>query len=214
MTIGEISGYSIFLALLVGLARIRSIGQPYILIIALFFIASLNELLSYYLMGKHIYTTINNNVYVLIESLLILVFFKKSGLYARHRRIFFYIAGLYLLVWSTENFLFGAITQVGSYFRIVYSFTTALLSISMINKLLDEEKTSLLLHPSFILSCAFILFFTYKLIVEVFWLYGQSSSTSFQIKLYSYVKYINLATNLIFAFALLCIPKRKTYSLL
>ncbi len=153
------------------------------------------------------------NVYVLGEALLVTWFFQKWDLFA-HRRWFYGLRFFFILFWVCENFLFSSPANFNSYFRIVYSFSLVLMSISLINKLIAEENKSVLLHPVFVICIAFIAFFTYKTLVEIFWVYGLNSSDQFQKSVYQIMGVINLFANLLYVLACLWIRRKQEYSLL
>jgi hypothetical protein len=58
-----------------------------------------------------------------------------------------------------------------------------------------------------------VVFFTYAATVESFWIYGISSSGNFASRVYYIMVVINLICNLVFALAMLWIPKRQRFIL-
>lgn len=83
----------------------------------------------------------------------------------------------------------------------------------MINRIIITERKSLIRNPVFIICLAFIIYFTYKVLLEIFWLYGLNSSREFRVEVYNIFKYINLFANLIYALAILWIPRKREYML-
>ena len=84
----------------------------------------------------------------------------------------------------------------------------------MINRLILDERSGLIKNSVFLITIGFIVFFTYKILIEIFWVYGLNASRDFRVEVYRIMTYINLAINLIYALAVLWIPKKREYTLL
>lgn len=207
-TLKDIFNLSILLAALISITRVRVIEKAYVPFFILLWLAAINEILSVILMQTRHNTIVNNNIYVLLESLLILLFFKKT-MQNLKREVFLLLFISIVAVWILENLVFGKIDNIGVYFRIYYSFVVVILSIDHINYLLFNEKGSLMKSPSFLISICFIIFFTYKIIVEAFWIKGLNNSPEFRNSVYTLMVYLNLAVNLVFALVTLWIPRKQ-----
>ena len=81
------------------------------------------------------------------------------------------------------------------------------------NKIIITETKALIKNPAFLTCVAFIIYFTYLALVEIFYIYGLSKDITFSVKMYAIMTAINLFTNLTYAMVILWIP-RKRYSLL
>lgn len=88
------------------------------------------------------------------------------------------------------------------------------MSISLINRIILVEHKKLGKNVLFLICLAFICFFTYALVVEIFTLYGKGVSKEFQVALYRIMSYINVATNIAYAFAISWIPTKQRSILL
>jgi hypothetical protein len=60
----------------------------------------------------------------------------------------------------------------------------------------------------------FIAFFTCKILIEIFWVYGLNSSRDFRVEVYRIMTFINLTVNLIYAITLIWMPAKREYTLL
>ena len=209
----EYASYSIGIASFIGLVRFRKIDQAYYPFIILLWVGSLNELVNTLVINAGYSNAINSNLYILFESMLILWFFKRQHLFQQQPKLVWIFVTLYAAAWLTELSLFS-IRHFISYFTILYSFITVLMSISMINRLLMSERKLVIKHPLFIICVGFILFFTVAVLVETFWAYGLGSSKQFGMQVYRIQSYTNLITNFIFVFAVLWIPRKQVYTLL
>lgn len=202
---------SVFIATIIGWVRFRKTGPgcfPFLLCLTL---ASVNEILSFLLTKAGLYTTINNNIYVLFEALLIIWQFKNWGLFGKYNAFFFLLLAAITITWMLDNFLVTDAWNLNLYFRITCSFIIVLMSIHINNTLIITYRRRLLQNPVFLICTGFIIYFTYKILIEAFWLYGLNKSRDFRISVYLLLTWINLFTNLIYAFAMLWIPKRSQH---
>ncbi|MBS1510347.1 MAG: hypothetical protein JST86_05860 [Bacteroidetes bacterium] len=204
---------SILVPVLFSLLRFHVAGSQFRPFIWCLWLGLFNEVLSY-LLGRYLKTsTVNNNIYVFAESLLLLWQFYRWNLFYRFKNLYLGIAIVFLSEWVVENIFFHKIMLVSSWFRILYSFTLVLLSLLMINKLLLTEKRALLKNAVFLCCAAFVLFYSCKILIEVFWLYGLGVSKAFRVDIFSITDYINVISNLLYAVAILCIPSRQRLTL-
>jgi hypothetical protein len=204
--------YAVAIAAIIGLVRIRVIDRAYYPFILLLWVALLTEITGTIVIRLYRTNAINSNIYVLLESVLILWFFRRLKLFSK--TFFAWLMTIFILAWIAENFIIFSITTFQSYFRVFYSFVIVLLSIHMINKLFSEERRKLIKNPVFLIMITFIVFFTYKTLIEIFYIYGLDASDEFKIQVYRIMPYINLTANLLYAIAVIWIPRKQEYTLL
>lgn len=210
----QLSSLNILLAGVAALTRFTKIERNFLPFFALIWLGCGNELLSVSLIHYGYQTAVNNNVYVLLEALLITYFFRQTRLLIFHRWVYL---GLYIsfgAFWAVENLVIGNLYSISSYFRIFYSLIVVLLSIELVNTLAFEEKKSLLRNPLFLIGIAFIVFYTFKMLVEAFWIYRLTSSLYFLKALFIIVVGLNFIVNFVFFLVVLWIPKRQESILL
>jgi hypothetical protein len=116
-------------------------------------------------------------------------------------------------MWLYENLVQGQIAAVSGFFRFTYSVVIVLLSITRINGVIATSRESMLVNPDFLLCAGFIIYFTYKIVVEAFWLYGLTASANFQLRVYDIMAYINLFINLLYAYAILWMPRKQLFTM-
>ncbi len=206
---------SICIAAIIAWRRFRNIHRAFRPFIYCIWTATANEIIGYSLVPIIHNNLPTGNVYVLVESFLIIWQFKKWGLFARYKKIFPVLLIFLGLAWITENLVFSSINALSSYYRIIYSFIIVLLSISLLNRHIMRQKTMLLKEPVTLICLGFIIFFTYKVLMEAFYVYGAKADQNhtFAIKLYFIFSYINLFCNLIYALAVLWMPAKLRFSL-
>ena len=183
---------------------------PFILLLTAGFVT---ELCSIFLIHAGYSNAIVYNLFILLESMLITYQFYLWQLFKKHPTIFRFTLVLFASVWLTEFIYRSSIVAFHSYFIIISSTVLVFMSIHMMNVLLFKDPKQLYLNPLFIICTSFIFYFTYTIIVEVFWVYGLNKSTVFRVRIYQIFSYINLFTNLLFAYACLWIPKKQPYIL-
>lgn len=150
------------------------------------------------------------NIYVLFEFPLYCWLFYKFAPGRINQLILFLLAGMGIVIWMVETFELRTIRQISGYYRIFYSFVLVLLSINHINRLLVNERKLVLYNAAFIICAGIIIYYSFKILVEVFYEYApKEAATQIFDKI---VPYLNTFLNLIFALAVLCIPKRISFS--
>lgn len=212
-TVIVIISFSILIAGIIAVVKYRQIHSSYYPFLYFVWVGCLNELISFCLVMNGYYTSINSNIYVLAESLLIVYFFRQLALFRRHRMLFICLVTSLSAMWLYENLIQGHITAVTGYFRFTYSAVIVLLSIIRINSVIATARQSMLANPDFLICAGFIIYFTYKIVVEAFWLYGLSASATFQLRVYDIMAYINLFINLLYAYAILWMPRKQPFTM-
>ena len=203
---------TILIAAIIGGVRINRVHPSYYPLLFSFWLASFNELLSIYLAINRVTTILNGNIYVLLESILITWYFKRLGIFKHVPVLFYCILTALGMLWTLETFIFNTIYEMSIYYRIFYSSLIVLMSIHTINGFITKSRGALLKHSSFLVCIGFIIFYTYKVIIEAFFLYGLSS-IRFQIVVFDILVYINVVVNFIYALAALWMPKRQAFTL-
>jgi len=212
-TVRLILSLSIIVAVIISWIRFKQINPTYYPFIFCLSLGLLNEILSYIFSKIFHSNAVNSNIYVLLESFLITWQFYTWKLFNRHRSLYIVILCLLMSTWLVENFILSKINYFSSYFRIVYSFIIVLMSISVLNMLLVRERKTLLKNPMFLICITFIIYYTYRVVVEAFWVYGLNSSREFRLKVYQILLFINVFANLVYALAVLWMPTKQRFTL-
>lgn len=208
-----IFSFSITIAAIIGWIRFKKISPAYYPFIYLIWIGLLNEIISFIVAQHGHPNTLNNNIYALIESLLITWQFREWGLFNRLKSAFLIIVFLLSLAWIVDHFFVSEITSSTFYFRIFYSFIIVLMSINILNRLIVSERKNILKNSIFLICISFVIYYTYYVLVMTFLLYGLGLSYSFMFKIASFLPYTNLLSNLIYAIAILWMPAKQRFTL-
>lgn len=204
--------YSIGLAAIIAIVRFKKIPAKYHPFVLLVWLALLNELLSEYLIYRIRNNAVNSNIYVLFEFLLALWLFDNLGLFHKKRIYYRFCLFLMPVVWLLDCVVLHPINQFGSVYRIIYSFALVLFSIDYINYVFFSEKENILRNAGFLICLAFLLYFSFKGLLEVFYLFRLKSIKGFYRSLLVTLNIVNLVANLIFALAMLWIQKKEPYT--
>ena len=138
-----IVSFSIWIAAVAGLVRIKNSDAAYHPFIILCWTGAINELLSFLLTRSGYSTNANNNIYLLAESLLLLWQFKKWVPEAWMKRYFLLLVSVLLLTWFFEYNTVKSLVQIRYYFRFLYAVVIIFLSMTLMQRLVIEHATGL-----------------------------------------------------------------------
>ena len=202
---------SILIAGIIGIVRFAQIRDIYRPFIYLIWIGCATETLNIFFAYAFHNNLAVGVIYNICESLFLLWFFNKLGIFKNHKTILYLLITFFVLVWLADILLSSRLNQrLTYYFDIVYAFTVVLLSIRAVNDLLFTEK-ELLKNPTFLICMGLIIFFTYQIIQRMFGLYGLKDSTEFRRGIQRIMAIINCLANLIYAVAVLWMRKRQPF---
>jgi len=204
---------SIFVPAVIGGVRILKVDSAFHPFIICLWIGAINELISIYFSQSGNSTHVNNNIYVIIEAILLIWQLKRWGAFDRFHRLYFMLILIFISGWLLENYFLASIHATEPWFRLGYSFIIVLLAIQVVNHLIISERRSLIRNPIFLVTMGCIIYFTYKGLVEVFWINGFNTSPGFLINVYSIMIWINLLVNIIFSFAVLWMPEKLRFTM-
>ncbi|HMT73177.1 MAG TPA: hypothetical protein PKA77_03860 [Chitinophagaceae bacterium] len=208
-----IFSFSISIAAITGWVRFRKMNPAYYPFIYCIWLAFLNEMLSFIFAQTIRDNSVNNNLYALAESLLIVWQFRNWGIFKNKDNLFYTVLAIFTAGWVTDHFILNHLTTFTYHYRIAYSFVTVLFSVNMINTVIVRERKSLLKNPAFLICTAYVINFTYYVMYMTLYLYSSEISWDFLNKLTGIMPYANLLSNLLFALAVLWIPARQRFTL-
>jgi hypothetical protein len=203
------SGYVVGIIGLIKFNQIRDVYRPFIYLI---WIGCVADALSLYFALAYRNNLAVGTVYRLCESLFLLWFFNRLGVFKNHKQLYS-LGGIFIIIWVVDNFFNSRFNvRVTYFFDVIYALSIVLLSISVINQLLFTEK-ELLKNPTFLICAGLIIYFTYKIIERLFGLYGLKSSMDFRRSVQTILLLINCFANLIYALAVVWMRKRQPFTL-
>lgn len=202
--------FSILLPVLIAIVRFKIIGMSYYPFIGAQILGLINELVYDPVAIKFGTSAPSENIHVLLETMMFVWQFKKWNLFT-NKKTYILLQSFITITWFCEIFYHKTLLIFFSFFIILSSFLIILLSINMVNRLLISLNGILFKNPIFLISAGFIIFFTYRIIVEVFWV--SNISGVFADNVYLILSIINFLVNIVYALAVLWIPRKQTFIL-
>ena len=196
-----------------GLAKMHRVEKGYLPFLLLLFVGFINEVVSIYFALRYHNNTVNYNIYLLLEAMLIAWQFQAWKLFQRRPGIYFGLQLTILIAWCTESFFIEDLFSFNRYCLILFAFIIVVLSIYQIAYMIFFETNNLLQHSKFIICVAFVVFFCGQIITESIGLYGLHLSKDFRTHVQTLFEYVNLFSNLLFILAVIWMPTRPRYIL-
>ncbi len=201
--------HSILIAAVIAAIRFKKMDKSFYPFIAFITLSLLNESLSLLLIYKTGSNAFNSNIYVLIEYFIILFQFYKWKNDGPSTYLLFAVLGL--VIWVADNMVIHSLYQNNSIFRIFYSLVILFFAIDATNWVITFSTGSVLKNPIFLISTTFLLFFSCKTFIEIFNVFETRLSIAFYERIWQSFSVINFIANIIYAIAVLCIPKKQEF---
>jgi hypothetical protein len=201
--------HSLVLAAVIGIIRYRFIVKSFRPFLFFIWLGIINESVSLVLILTRHSNAVNSNIYVLLEFAVLLLQFYKWNDNNGPKYLLILLTGT--IVWVTDNILLHALTDNNSLFRIFYSIVIVLFSIDLVNRTIVFEKDPVYKNALFLIGITFIVFYGHKTFLEVFNIFSLPLSNIFYKYIWLTMSFINFIANIIFAIAILCIPKKEEF---
>ncbi|OQP55271.1 hypothetical protein A4D02_02875 [Niastella koreensis] len=154
------------------------------------------------------------NIYSYVDFLLFLWLFSNWGLFNRKKSTVIAIAGAFFIAWVVTNIIFTSfINKANLYFFILYSFALIFFSVSTFNRMVVHERSSIFRNPKFWICLGVIIFYSFFIVYSstgVTFMYVPSKE--FRRGLQAIMVYSNLLVNLLYAVAVIWIPRKKNFT--
>jgi hypothetical protein len=210
-SINILLNHSIVIAAVIAITRFKAIIKSFYPFILFIWLGCINETLSLILIYTTRNNTINSNIYVLLEYGIILFQFYKWNDSPLRKYLFFFLTGI--AVWCADNLIINAVNENNSIFRIFYYFVIAFFNVNQINKIIVYERRSLVSNAQFLICITFLGYYSFKSFVEVSNAFHLALSNLFYRELWMILYFVNFLSNIMYAIAILCIPKKQEFSL-
>lgn len=211
--ISKLISSTILIAVIIGIVRWKKVKKTHHLFIVFVSYSAFNEIIS--LLSAQFFknNAVVNNIYVLVSSIILLFLFKSWWYSKQKNKVFYILTLLLIIVWCWEFLFYTKIWRFSSYFRIFSAFIIVLLSLRTISLLINSNQHSLIKHSTFIICIAFILFFTVKILLEIFYMYGLFTNPIFGGTIYFLIHYVVVPTNILYALAIIRMPLKPKFML-
>jgi hypothetical protein len=215
-TLRFIFSLSIGFAVIIGIVRFRRIDSSYYPFIYNAIVALAVEILNRILTvtGHPVAFILVLNIFSYIDFFLFLWLFHNWGLFNRNKLTFIIIAGVFLILWLLNNILLTGFVKHNLYFFILYAFALIFFSVNTFNKTVVHERSSIFRNPKFWICLGVIIFYSFFVVTVStgISLFMHSVSKAFMAGLQSISVYSNLLVNILYAVAVIWIPRKKNYT--
>lgn len=211
LIIDIIIGYSILIAAGIGILRFSAIAREYYPFLFLLWLGTLNETLSLVFIFTGGSNTINSNIFVLLEYLLIVhqfYYWSSNGI-----KKYMLLAVFGVTLWITDNLVINNISDDNSLFRAFLSFAAVFLGMDQVKRLLIYERDPLYKNSSFIICVGFLFYFGFKAFIESYNMFHPGLSPGLLRHLWIILYIVNGITNLLYALAVLWMPSKIKFTL-
>jgi hypothetical protein len=215
-TLRFILSLSIGFAVIIGIVRFRRIDSAYYPFIYNIIIALLVEILNRILTvrGHPSAFMLLLNIFSYIDFFLFLWLFHNWGLFNRKKSTFIAIAVTFFIIWLLNNILVTGFVKHNLYFFILYSFALIFFSVNTFNKAVVHERSSIFRNPKFWICLGIIIFYSFFIVTVStgLSLFMHNVSVEFRRGLQAISVFSNLLVNLLYAVAVLWIPRKKNFT--
>ena len=202
---------SVLIPAIIGLIRLRNVDESYRIFVIFLWLGFFAEIANRLLIVSIKTNAPSWNIYNVLEFITLMTLFRKWQIWKGREQGYLPFLIFSLLIWIVDVFILGSIYQFNSYFGIYYCFVTVMLAITNLNRQITSEKGDIMRSPQFIICMGITIFFTYRIFVEVSLMPVFSISGDFFHRVFDIQVYVNLLVNLIYAIAILCLPRKRIY---
>lgn len=187
--------------------RLRSRYLPVLILLA---VGVANDLYSVALVFAGKDNTVNGNVYVLIDLLIIVWFFLRL---ACSRRNYFLIgvAAIGILVWIYDNMILHSIDTNNSLYRMTASALIVLMSLEKLSDITLFNGPDKVLRTDVLIVVGLLVYYCFKTFIESFHVFHMRINKSFYVSLWLILATIRIITYILFSLAILWAPKRTEF---
>lgn len=203
---------SIVFAAVLGVIRFRKMDPAYHPFVYYACLSVLVEIIVYILLSNSMTYMVGSvyNLFALAEFYLLVLMFHNWGLLKRKKDYFFIIIGLSYLLFASTLFIRGY-NKINYFAQIVNSFALIFFSISAFNKMILNERNNIFKNAKFWICIGMVIYYTYFILVntEKISFLHLKPSKYFDYKVWQINAYANLLVNLLYAVAVIWIPRKK-----
>jgi hypothetical protein len=219
-TVDFILSLSIGIAAILGLIRFSKIDKSYYPFIFSTWASLLVEITARLLLmdNKNNTLILFFNIYYLVDFYLFFLLFYNWRLFGHGKKNALLIAGFVLAAWIATTFFINGIQTPNFYFPVLYSFVLVFFSVTAINKFIVNERGNIFMNARFWICLGLIIFYTFFIVTNTSNLSlfsasaGSNVSSYFRRSLHAINVYSNLLVNIMYAIAVLWVPRKKNFT--
>lgn len=207
---------SIIFAVIIGIVRYRKIDRSYYPFLYYIWLMLPIEIVATLLFQNEQWDILNVmlNMYTFIEFGVLAWLFHAWGLFNGNRTFFIVLMSLFFVAWFIMTVIAESIIKSSNlYFRALYSFTLVLFAVSTFNKMVVNHRSKIFENAQFWICLGIIIFFTFFLLDNAtkISLVSHTVSKGFRSNLQEIIVFTNLLVNLLYAVAVIWIPRKKNF---
>lgn len=204
---------SIVFAAIIGVIRFRVIEKSYYPFIYDTWLVLLLESVVHFV-GRSADANSIVNVFSIMDCLLFTWLFYEWSLFKKNKKTLYAFAGFFIIAWAILTFYIQGFERNNWSFRLLYSLAMIFFSVSYFNKLVVGERGNMLRNSKFLICLGLICFYTFFTVVCATELsfFGNQISDVFRASLQKINIFSNVFVNLLYALAVLWIPRKKTFT--
>ncbi len=208
--ISVICSLSIGLPALLGWLYYNRLNRAFIPFVSLLTIGFINELFSLLLGAKGYSNSLNTNIFIIVEAWCLIWQFWCWRLWHHNKWLKAWVLA-FLLVWLAEAYLWGFEDVYYSFSIIIFCFCITLMAIVLFCRRLFTIFTPLFKDSIFLICTGYIIYFTSAIMLEALWLFELTHYPDIYHYAISILSVVNIFTNLIYTYAIICTPIRQDY---
>jgi hypothetical protein len=151
------------------------------------------------------------NVFSLFDFVLFAWLFHNWGLFNHNKKKFLMIVCAFGVAWLVITFFINKFSNINNSFLLIYSFALIFFSVTTFNKIVVQQRINIFTNARFWICMGIIIFYTFFMLTRATDLSGGllNLSKPFKNNLQKIVAYSNLLVNLLYAVAVIWIPRKK-----
>jgi hypothetical protein len=213
-TISFLLSMSIIFSVIIGIVRWSVIDSSYYPFIYNIVIVLLVEIIN----GTHEYSVATVkllNVFSIIDFCLFAWLFHNWGLFNYKQKWILTVIAISFSAWVLITFFITGFSSINNLFLILYSFALIFFSVTTFNKIVVQQRINIFTNAKFWICIGIIIFYSFFIITRATELSaGLHFSKSFKHNLQRINDYTNLLVNLLYAVAVIWIPRKKNITTL
>jgi hypothetical protein len=202
---------SIVFSVIIGIVRWRIIDVTYYPFIYNIVVVLLVEIIN----GTHAYSVATVellNIFSIIDFCLFAWLFHNWGLFNRNKKWFLVTIVAAIAVWLYITFFATGFSKINNPFLLIYSAALIIFSVTTFNKIVVQERKNIFTNAKFWICIGIIIFYSFFIVTRATDMSAGLFLTISQPFLRSLQKinnYSNVLVNLLYAVAVIWIPKKK-----
>jgi len=200
----------LILAAAAGIIRYRYAGRRYQPFIIYLCAGVLSEVVSFFSAWILRTNAVSNNFFMLAEVLLLNWQFKRWNSYGTglkwYNRAAVFFCSLFLIQAAWKG-----IDQELFYFNVLYCCYLVTCGLERMSQSVVFSHSAWYKNSDVIICCGMVIYFSCRVIIETFWLYGLFKSPLFRNEVHGLMVWIDLFVNFMYVYAILWIQKKPGY---